>query len=243
MTKSDKKFNLVHIVGGGSSESELFQRNGFKVIPSFKEANLVVFTGGGDIDPGFYNESPLPRTGSSTRRDEFESDVFESLDKDQFKIGICRGAQLICALSGGSLWQDVNLHGGRDHSVDIVSTRFKAKWHDLKKKDTAIVNSLHHQMLRELPYGSEVLAQTKLATSKMAQNIHVVDSAGIGNDYEVVINPIDRLLMFQGHPEYHHKEAEELFFLSLVYLVERVEELRIAADEKHKKINDNSGES
>jgi gamma-glutamyl-gamma-aminobutyrate hydrolase PuuD len=50
-------------------------------------------------------------------------------------IGVCRGAQMACALAGGYLLQHVDNHGGSGHLVDTS---------DGKQFN---VNSIHHQMM------------------------------------------------------------------------------------------------
>lgn len=49
-------------------------------------------------------------------------------------IGVCRGAQMLCAAAGGYLIQDVNGHHGRHEVTTYDGNKF-------------IVNSIHHQMM------------------------------------------------------------------------------------------------
>jgi putative glutamine amidotransferase len=103
---------------------------------------LIVW-GGTDIGPQIYGHPTSRRTAPyAPKRDEVEVRLIkEAIEMDIPIIGICRGAQLLCAVAGGFLLQDVNNHAGNGHSV--ITHDGKALW----------VNSLHHQMM--VPYGVE----------------------------------------------------------------------------------------
>lgn len=77
-----------------------------------EEGDVVVFEGGTDIDSRLYNEEPGSYNQTPHKsRDEFESYLFERAVHEKIPmIGICRGAQLITALTGGKLIQHMN-HG------------------------------------------------------------------------------------------------------------------------------------
>lgn len=108
---------------------------GFEATNKIEEADVVVFGGGSDIDPATYGESPSKTTYDNPSREKEEKQDYEIARKlGKYMIGICRGAQLLTALAGGKLIQDVSGHGGRDHSMttyDGLNLR---------------VNSIHHQM-------------------------------------------------------------------------------------------------
>jgi gamma-glutamyl-gamma-aminobutyrate hydrolase PuuD len=55
-----------------------------------KNIDLVVFTGGEDVSPDYYNEEKGIHTHNNTKRDEYEYDIFEKY-KYVPKLGICRG--------------------------------------------------------------------------------------------------------------------------------------------------------
>lgn len=103
------------------------------------ENDVLLVWGGEDISPALYGE-PVNRYGDGavapSYRDTIEWELMQGAKALGIPIiGICRGAQMLCALAGGSLWQDVQGHCGNH----IVTT------YDGQELKT---NSLHHQMLR-----------------------------------------------------------------------------------------------
>lgn len=165
--------------------------------------DLLVFWGGQDIHPRMYKEkNEYSHVAGSLERDKWESFIFEKALMYVPIVGICRGAQLACVMTGGKLWQDVVGHG-RDHNI--------------KMADGTIVraNSTHHQMM--IPSAeTEVLAVSEEILSPTKYNEkgpHVVDA----DEPEICFNSLARCLMIQGHPEYGSspKEFKELT-LSLI---------------------------
>src|SRR3990167_3250317 len=78
--------------------------------------DALVIWGGEDISPKIYGQKPAIRWTSATAklsiRDKLEIALANQAVKMRIPIiGICRGAQLMCALSGGSLIQHVSGHG------------------------------------------------------------------------------------------------------------------------------------
>lgn len=66
--------------------------NNAEIVKLPEEADLVIFTGGEDVDPSLYNEPRHPRTSSNITRDIREKDIYEyCLDKKIPMLGICRG--------------------------------------------------------------------------------------------------------------------------------------------------------
>lgn len=110
-----------------------------KVNLSSNESNhsLLVLTGGNDVDPRIYGESSIhpytqpPDPERDTREIE---EVMYAWAEGIPVVGICRGAQLLCALHGGFLVQDMEGHAGREHSI-------------VTENAAMVVNSTHHQMM------------------------------------------------------------------------------------------------
>lgn len=123
----------------------------------------ILFSGGEDIHPIFYGESPLMKLGTiSPERDRWEFELYRlAFEKKIPILGICRGCQLITAAAGGRLYQDidtqVNFVAGHHpigisgdeiyHFVDIADS---THLHKILKKDNIGVNSFHHQSVKEL---------------------------------------------------------------------------------------------
>ena len=110
--------------------------------------DLMVFTGGEDVNPALYGEKPHVSTRFNEKRDRFERQVWTDY-KDIPKIGICRGGQFLNVMNGGEMWQDVDKHGvsaGHDMAnlVDLGGTKFHRDY-------VLNVTSTHHQMMVPAP--------------------------------------------------------------------------------------------
>lgn len=176
---------------------------------NLNEADVVVFTGGEDIDPKLYHEKPLIQTRFNSERDAKDRIVYDtSLSQGKFLVGICRGGQFLNVMNGGTLWQDVNNHG-RSHRVVDVET-----------KEVVPVSSTHHQMMRiNVKTGLRVAAtnqatrKTGFGTSWETNTIPLLTTSQILYDDEVVWYKNTRSLCFQPHPEYDgYPECTDYFF-------------------------------
>lgn len=80
--------------------------------------------------------------------------MFREAVKDRRPVlGICRGHQLIAALRGGALWQDMKEQTGVSHTFNhrvLLSGLFK----EVFGRTMINVNSLHHQAVRRIPKGA-----------------------------------------------------------------------------------------
>lgn len=147
--------------------------------------------GGTDINPLRYDEKPLPTTQKSDdARDELEFSTAEQYITAGIPIiGVCRGAQLLCVLNGGKLWQDSTGHGF-SHGIDTTS---------------GYINSAaagHHQIMRldDLPEEDyKILAWCPYSTTVIdgEGNRHVIDASP-----EIVWFPKTKCLAIQPHPEW-----------------------------------------
>lgn len=112
----------------------IIYRHNYAPMPSMDELDMLVFSGGDDIDPALYNHKRSTATQQKSYRDEIE---VELATKGHFAgipmVGVCRGAQLLCAIYGGALYQDIPDHEGPEH---LMITRFDNK---------IPVSSAHHQ--------------------------------------------------------------------------------------------------
>ena len=125
----------------------MFHLHGYKCITPFdkhhqKDVDLVVFTGGADVNPELYGEKKIPGTGVDPARDERDIAVFEYY-KNIPKVGICRGSQFLNVKNGGALWQDVNYHGRSHDLINLLALPGTKFDYDTK----VAVTSTHHQMM------------------------------------------------------------------------------------------------
>ena len=134
----------------------------------------LVMTGGEDFDPlKWYGEEPIRGLGEVVpERDEFDVKLIRAaVAKGIPVLGICRGEQLMAVAFGGSLWQDIpsqvkdsyvkhrqgpttSAYG--THSIDINPDTELGKILD---KETVVVNSFHHQAIKDVPQGFQVSAK------------------------------------------------------------------------------------
>lgn len=71
-----------------------------------EEADLVLLTGGEDVNPSYYGEKPHKST-HFTQRDTFEfSEIKKAIALKKPLYGTCRGLQILTVAAGGSLIQD-----------------------------------------------------------------------------------------------------------------------------------------
>lgn len=187
----------IYVVGYGTSYANWMQ--GTEFVDAIHEADLVVFTGGEDINPALYFKSKHPTTHYNERRDSIEVGAFRlAVQHQKPMIGICRGAQLLCAMSGGMLIQD-----------QACPTFF----HDITTSDgkTLPMTSMHHQacypwLMDEKDY--DVLAWTKGESqyhdlTRADSNVDAVykQAPCLGREVEIIHFPVFRALGIQGHPE------------------------------------------
>lgn len=66
-----------------------------QLVEDMKDANIVLFTGGEDVDPSLYGCECHRTTSSNIARDLKEKDIFEQVRSDQLCLGICRGLRIV----------------------------------------------------------------------------------------------------------------------------------------------------
>jgi len=166
-------------------------------IPAFdpedltKDLKLLIIHGGDDISPTIYNEVPSVHTRAGARpskRDQMEIDLINRAWELGIPVlGICRGAQLLCALNGGSLYQDVPNHSGVSHNIYTD---------DGKELQT---NSFHHQMMIPSEEGKVIAHAGKYQARRWKRNTYVMEDIF---EPEIVYWEKTKSLGVQGHPEW-----------------------------------------
>jgi hypothetical protein len=187
-------FHSITRFGADPGMKELLEEAGFTSVDNPELAEVIVFNGGADIGTKIYGEKPISRfiPEEQSQRDTTEIGVFTKFhDPAVLKVGICRGAQLLNCLNGGTLWQDVNNHG-QSHLMTFLPTGEQME-----------VTSTHHQMMRPSVEGV-VLGYADVATRKDAERAHFPEFRYDDHhkDTEIVWYPKTSTLCIQGHPEY-----------------------------------------
>jgi len=179
------------------------------------KATLVLFTGGQDISSHLYNKNPHPSAEAySHRRDSFEKAVYsEAIELGLPCVGICRGAQLLCALNGGSLVQ---------HSHHPV--RHKLLTFDGKE---LVINSCHHQ--RAFPYvpgcDHKLIGWAPMGTSAFNQGETPQEDMTGQPEAEIVFYKETACLGIQHHPEWMWPGTDRHDRASLDYVRDLVDAL------------------
>jgi len=133
-------------------------------------ADGIIITGGEDINPLLYNDtSNLKVCGNiDHRRDTLEKKLFDYAFENKIPlIGVCRGMQMINVASGGSLYGDIPSEIG----MEVIHRNNGEVMHEIaltescplifpEGQDTFMVNSWHHQGLKNIPDGINVVARS-----------------------------------------------------------------------------------
>jgi len=188
----------IYIVGGSIGYANWILSLGVGLANNLKEADLVMFTGGSDVDPIYYGHPKYKRTYSDLTRDAKEFLVLgTALAQNKKLIGICRGAQLLCAGSGGKLVQDMNHPNS----------------HEIKTIDNNIltVTSTHHQMMYPFEMPKEDYLVIGEAEKQLCNNYHYNNTKikKVESDPEIVFFKKTNALAIQSHPEFQFLYGEE----------------------------------
>lgn len=150
---------------------------------------ILILWGGEDISPSIYNQAVVHARAPATPspRDIMEMELFKTaVDLGIPIIGVCRGAQLACALSGGTLYQHLEHGHHSDHKIMTYTG------------ETLTTTSCHHQALNLDGVGHELLAWDKGRKTKVYTD---------NESFEVTIPEIvyltdNKVFAIQGHPEW-----------------------------------------
>lgn len=197
----------VYVVGYDWCNITSFLLFDFEKVDNIKEADIVMFTGGEDINPALYGDVPHPTT-HFTNRDDMEVLAFKDAPKEALLIGGCRGAQLLTALSGGKLFQHVTGHGGGTGGHNITTSDNR----------TVRITSCHHQMMNPydlLEEDYELLAwSTVNLSSAYCIGAGPVEVSQNFKEPEIVYYPKTRALCIQGHPEWMPKDQPVIAYIN-----------------------------
>lgn len=184
--------NYVESLESRGAEARVIRPEGFASPEEAMDgASGLLLTGGADVDPSRYGQTPNGAHQAEPERDAMEFALFDyAVRRNMPTLGICRGMQLVNVAMGGSLIQDLPGH---------TLPEFESAMHEVYvapgSRLAAIIgagavyktNSRHHQGLRE----------AQRAPSLMASAFHPGD--GIVEALESSAHPW--LIAVQCHPE------------------------------------------
>lgn len=203
MNKIDSKVLTLGHVGIGTGTHEPFdQRYPASQLVSVEDITLgdgidaLVIWGGGDISPSLYNSGVAKWCGASdqlSRNDRIESAAIAgAITRGIPIIGVCRGAQLCCAMAGGKLIQHVDGHAGGNHEITTDNG------------EKYMTSSVHHQMMYPWDVEHDLVAWSSQRRSRVYQTdlTDYDDVASQKVEPEIVWFPKIKALAIQGHPEF-----------------------------------------
>ena len=160
--------------------------------PSGKPLDALIIGGGNDISPEHYNGDINAKVKLDPQRDKLEIEwIHKALNKNIPLLGICRGAQLINVVLGGTLYQDIRplrqLTYNRPGLLPTKQVQLEPDSNLAKICGTSHlrVNSLHHQAIKKTGTGLKA----------------------VGRDLDRIIQALEserptRIVGVQWHPEY-----------------------------------------
>ena len=156
----------------------------------------LILSGGTDVHPNRYGQPPKQNYGYDEPRDAMETVLYnKALQQGKPVLGICRGAQLINVLHGGTLHTDVRkVYAEKHYPTRFWGQVFYRKLVCVKRgsllfgllgEEYVWVNSLHTQAVNKLGKGLRIVAQET------------------GGSVQAIADPSRRFVLgVQFHPEY-----------------------------------------
>jgi putative glutamine amidotransferase len=135
----------------------------------------ILLTGGGDIDPVLYRQTPQATLYNvQPDRDHMEITLSRwAADEGKPVLAICRGIQVMAVAAGGNLCQDIssqmpeatqhiylyNQEGGNadDYLAHQVKLTPSCRLAQILQTNTFWVNSLHHQAVQHVPEPLQIM--------------------------------------------------------------------------------------
>jgi putative glutamine amidotransferase len=142
----------------------------FAVRSLLESINGLLVTGGPDLHPRHFNQTPHKKLSRTTEaRDRFELEAIKlALKKDLPILGICRGHQVLNVAFGGTLYQDLScipsrkiVHADPNQTGKVfhgVRIEKGSRLHNIIGQTAIRTNSSHHQAIDKLGQGLRVNA-------------------------------------------------------------------------------------
>lgn len=171
-----------------------------------KHLDGLVLQGGADVSPQTYSEAATrPEWSGDRARDMYELELLhEFIEAGKPILGICRGCQLINVAFGGTLYQDIA--SDVPTAIEHVNDLYDSHYHEVHfpadstlgsmfgGREKALVNSIHHQAVKDL-----------------GRDLRVEAVSGKDNIVEAIrYRKANFVMGVQWHPEFHRPGAAEL---------------------------------
>lgn len=167
-----------------------------------KDCDAILLWGGTDINPAYYNRPAhiLNQYDPDSPRDQAEVSWMKDAVAHKVPIiGVCRGAQFICAFAGGNLVQHATGHGST-HDITVIVDG---------QEQVYQTSSSHHQMLYPFDMPADEYDIIGWSTETRSSRYEGYGIAKPPCEPEVVLFPKIRALGIQGHPEW--QDTDEPF--------------------------------
>lgn len=196
----------VFIVGGRKNYPDyatMFQANGWDVVDSIDDCDMLQFVGGEDVTPQLYNHYPHKSSSFNPVRDLSEVHIFNTAAELRLPMaGICRGGQFLNVMCFGEMFQDATNHTG-SHTA-----------RDLDSKEDIMVSSTHHQIMKPHENGIVLMVASQYGRKVLQTSKTTTRTVNDNRDVEAVYYDYEKCLCFQPHPEFFNKthECQKLYF-------------------------------
>ncbi|MDB5776622.1 MAG: glutamine amidotransferase protein [Herbaspirillum sp.] len=171
-----------------------------------KHLDGLVLQGGADVSPQSYAEAATrPEWNGDRVRDMYELELLhEFIEAGKPVLGICRGCQLINVAFGGSLYQDIA--SDVPAAIAHVNELYDSNYHELQfpagssltamlnTKNVPLVNSIHHQAIRDL--GRDLQIEAVSCTDQIVEAVRYKRAPFV--------------MGLQWHPEFHRASGAQL---------------------------------
>lgn len=160
----------INAAGGVPVILPLVDRSAISRYVSLYDGFLL--TGGQGVSSFLYGEEPLPKLGTTfLQRDLFEIALVKAVAQTHKPLlGVCRGLQVLNVALGGTLYQDLAYREKPSlKHMQIPTADTQPTHHIVLAPDTvlaqtfgesALVNSLHKQAIKQVAPGLEVIAHS-----------------------------------------------------------------------------------
>jgi gamma-glutamyl-gamma-aminobutyrate hydrolase PuuD len=185
--------------------ARMFARSGCYGVKKIEDADLVIFSGGSDVDPRLYNEERHDMTYFDSERDDRDMEAYLICRENGIPmLGVCRGAQFLHVMNGGKLFQHVDNHYG-SHPMKVLA-------------DTLLieqVSSCHHQMvIQNIKGGMKVIGVSHKSKERWRDNNN--KETGEKPDIEAFFYRDTGCFGVQGHPEYQNNNRFQTWTLEMI---------------------------